>query len=114
MIISSRTMLTNHKRDNPEQEYYACFTLLQYPVRKVKYISKKYVYWEDDTKHPYPSNASGYVLCTTENEAWDRYKNMYLQRKKNIEEIYLREQNLLKNAEKILKKIQETNPEFLV
>lgn len=95
-------------------ELYAVYNHLANPVMKIKHLSKKYVYWFDDTKHPYPSNAAGYVVFDNKVEAWKYYKMIFEKRKADIQERYERDMQQLTRATEILNKCSEETPEYFI
>lgn len=103
-----------HTNETYNLELYAVYFNLAIPVFKIKHISKKYVYWEDDSKHPYPSNSAGYSLFDNESEAWKHYKKLYETQKKSIQEKYEMDMKQLTKAKKILEKCAEETPEYFL
>jgi len=93
---------------------YAVYGNLANPPIKIKHLSKKYIYWEDDTKHPYPSKAAGYSIFDSESEAWKRYKHLYEKRKRYIREKYEQDMQQLTRATEILNECAEKTPEYFI
>jgi len=112
MIYTDREKLTIARRENIE--LYAVYSHLALPVFKIKKLSKKFVYWDDDSKHPYPSKASGYILTDSLSEGWKIYKDIYNKRKKFIEDQYKSEIQKLTTAESILNSLSKSNPELFI
>jgi hypothetical protein len=93
---------------------YAVYVNLGNPPIKIKHISKKYVYWEDDTKHSYPSKSAGYSIFDNKIEAWKHYKYLYEKRTKYIREKYEADMKQLTRATQILQECSEKTPEYFI
>ena len=95
-------------------ELYAVYHNLNTPVIKIRNLTKKYVYWEDGSQHPYPSKNSGYRLFSNKSEAWKFFKSFYDKRKRSIEEQHKLDLENLKKATEILNKCMDDTPEYLL
>ena len=97
-----------------ELSLYAVYCNLARPVFKIKHLSKKYVYWYDDTKHQYPSRTSGYSLFSSKTEAWKHYKLLYEKRKDHIIKQYEQDMQQLAIATNILNECAAVTPEYFL
>jgi len=102
------------RKSDTEPSLYAVYGNLANPPIKIKHLTKKYIYWEDDTKHPYPSNSAGYSIFDSKIEAWKRYKQLYEKRKKYIREKYDHDMKQLTRATEILNECAEKTPEYFI
>ena len=114
-MIYRRKADLSELRKNQKNELlnlYAVFTNLNTPVKKVKYLSKNYVYWEDNTTNCYPSTAAGYILVDSAIEAWQIFKQMYDDKVQSIELQYVSDMKMLDNSKNILVICSEETPEY--
>lgn len=102
------------RRSSDEIPLYAVYTSLCHPVFKIKHLTKKYVYWDDDSKHPYPSRSAGYSLFDNQSEAWKRYRQLYEKQKQFIEDEYKHNMKRLDYATSILSECAEKTPEYFI
>jgi len=93
---------------------YAVYKNLAYPVFMIKSISKKYVYWDDDSRHPYPSASADYSLFDNQSEAWRFWKKLYEDKKKQTLKEYEENMKRLSKAEAILEQCSIDNPEYFI
>ncbi len=93
---------------------FAVYVNLAHPVIRIKHISKKYIYWMDDTQHAYPSKSAGYSLFDSESEAWKHYKDLYEKRKAYIKAQYESDMQRLTRATDILNECAEKTPEYFL
>jgi len=114
MVYRSKADLEEIRKSQNNIKLYAVYSHLALPVFKIKSLSKKYVYWEDNSKHPYPSNSAGYILTDNLYEGWKIYKDTYNKRKKFIEDQYKSEIQKLTMAESILDSLSKSNPELFI
>ena len=113
MIYHNKAAL-EQVRKNKFSSFYAVYFHLKLPVFKIDKITKKYVYWDDGTNHPYPSRSAGYCLFDSEKEAWKFYHYLYKKKenelKKNIEEL----KSSIEVSKNILAKKIKINPEYFI
>jgi len=95
-------------------ELYAVCHNLNNPIIKIRNLTKKYVYWEDGSQHPYPSKNAGYRLFSNKSEAWKYFKLIYDKRKKYIEEQHKLDLENLKKATEILNNCIDNTPEYFL
>ena len=93
---------------------YAVYGNLAHAPIKIKHLSKKYIYWEDDTNHAYPSRSAGYTIFDNKSEAWKHYKYLYEKQKEHIIEQYESDMKKLTRATNILNECAETTPEYFL
>ena len=91
---------------------YVVYKSLCHPVFKIKNMSKKYIYWEDGSKHPYPSKSAGYTIFDNQSEAWRKYKYLYEKQKQFIEDEYIHNMKRLNFATAVLNECAEKTPEY--
>ena len=102
------------RKSNKEVELYAVYKHLAHAPFKIQKMSKQYIYWDDDTKHAYPSSSAGYSLFDNELEAWQTYKILYETRKEYIKKQYDDNMKQLNTATIILQQCMEKTPEYFI
>jgi len=114
MIYHTKASLEDLRKSNIIPTLYAIYNHLALPVIEIDHLSKKYVYWKDNSKHSYPSRSAGYVLCDNQSEAWKLYKSLFEKKLREVEEEYKINVKKLSVARNILEECSIETPEYFI